>query len=453
MAVITTDFGSIQTRNIDPHSPVTSENHNKLLKTFGTSNMYVKGFDATFYVDSIDGNDRILVDIEKGTAFVQYMVIETTSAATLEVSEIPTNAKNLCIVLEYTYRAIKPVPIAYLKVIREENFNPVNQLKLYSLDTSEWTSLYTGRLIDWLYTQKHLTDHRTDFDYTPYWANATYLRIDGSNIANGLRINTPTDADGTPSWDNADGDLVVNKDYVDNMLLKHSYMHDDYFVKKWHEGDNVESDHYGKISEPGLDVYNYNPYLKLSDMNDEGNGLKITASSNTVEVELSKSTLQIKQPGFVHPYNGSNVISEINSNGVTGAIWSDIAEYFDTDMTEMPEQGSCICIRNGKAVLSVSEADTSVIGCVSYKPAYILGGSTNFEKEFKENHKIPVAIIGQIRDVKVYSDSDIYAGALLISGKDGCFKAINPSMCNGSHIGKVLVPVHKGHGKYYCLIK
>lgn len=452
MAVITTDFGAIQNRNIDPHSPVTSENHNKLLKTFGTSNMYVKGFDANFYVDSIDGNDRLLVDIEKGTAFVQYMVIEMTAAATLEVCELPTNAKNLCIVLEYTYRAIKPVPIAYLKVIREENWTPANQLKLYSLDTSEWTSLTTTRALDWLYKQKHLIDHRTDFDYTPYWANATYLRIDGANIANGLRINTPTDENGTPSWENADGSLVVNKDYVDNKLLNHSDMHSDYFVEKWHDGDNVDPAHFGKVKNY-LDLYQYNPYLKLSDMNDDGKGLKITASSNKVEVELSKTTLQITQPDFVHPYNGSNVISEINSNGVTGAIWSDIAEYFETDMTEMPEQGSCICVKNGKAVLSNMEADTSVVGCVSYKPAYILGGSTDFKKEFEENHKIPVAIVGQIKDVKVYSDTDIYSGALLISGKDGYFKAINPSMCNGSHIGKVLVPVTKGYGKYYCLIK
>ena len=48
MAVITTDFNEIQVRNIDPHSPVTSENHNKLLKTFGNFKMYVDGFDIKF---------------------------------------------------------------------------------------------------------------------------------------------------------------------------------------------------------------------------------------------------------------------------------------------------------------------------------------------------------------------------------------------------------------------
>ena len=441
MAVITTDFGSIQTRNIDPHSPVTSENHNKLLKTFGTSKMYVDGFDTTFYVE---GN-QILVDIEKGTAFVQYMVIETTSAATLEVSELPTNSKELYIVLEYTYRAIKPVPIAYLKVIRAENWNPTNQLRLYSLYTNEWTSLTTGRLRDWLSDPAYFTDWRTKQENTPVWANKTYLRIDGDNIADGLKINPPS-----KGWDNADGNLVVNKDYVDNQIANHNDQHRDFFVKKYIVDPSDPK--YNRI-EDYLDVYMPNPYLNLSDSNDEeGRGLKVTASAGTVEFELTYNRMQIVKPGLSDE-TGSNIISDISADGVTGAIWSDIAEYFITDMTEMPEQGACICVKNGKAVLSDMEADTSVIGCVSYKPAYILGGTTDFKKEFEENHKIPVAVVGQIKDVKVYSDTDIYSGALLISGKDGCFKAINPSMCNGSHIGKVLVPVHKGHGKYYCLIK
>ena len=446
---ITTDFGSIQTRNIDPHSPVTSENHNKLLKTFGTSKMYVNGFDATFYVENDNGNDRILVDIEKGIAFVQYMVIEMTSTATLEVSEIPTNSKELYIVLEYTYRAVKPVPIAYLKVIRAENWTPDNQLRLYSLTTGSWTSLYTGKLLDWLKDPLNFVDWRNKQENTPVWANNTYLRIDGSNIADGLRVNAPLDENGDPDWNKAGKDFVVSKEYVDNQISNHNEQHRDYFVKKYIVDDSDFK--FNKI-EDQLDVYMPNPFLRLADVNDDGNGLAITAKANVVEVELTKQRMQIVKPG-VSDSEGSNIISDISSDGVTGAIWSDIAEYFDTDMTEMPEQGACICVKNGKAVLSDMEADTSVIGCVSYKPAYILGGTTDFKKEFEENHKIPVAVVGQIKDVKVYSDTDIYSGALLISGKNGCFKAIMPSMCNGSHIGKVLVPVNKGYGKYYCLIK
>lgn len=444
-AVITTDFGAIQTRNIDPHSPVTSENHNKLLKTFGTSKMYVKGFDIT--IDIVD--DQLLAYISPGTAYVQYMVIEMTAEATLEISELPTNSKNLYIVLEYTYRAVKPVPIAYLKVIRMENYNKANQLLLYEVPTNDWGVITPSAARKWYYEDKMLVDHRTDYDNTPVWANQTYLRVDGSNIARGLRVAAPDDGWGGPNENN---DLVVNKEYVDNQLLDHSEAHSDYFVEKWVETDGVASEHVGKVKNY-LDVYLPNPYIQLTDANDaDGRGLKVTASSGTVEVELSYNRMQIVKPGYTDG-EGSRVISDISVDGVTGAIWSDIAEYFVTDMTEMPEQGSCICIKNGKAVLSNMEADTSVIGCVSYKPAYILGGTTDFKKEFEENHKIPVAVIGQIKDVKVYSDTDIYSGALLISGKDGCFKAINPSMCNGSHIGKVLVPVTKGYGKYYCLIK
>ena len=443
MAVITTDFGAIQNRNIDPHSPVTSENHNKLLKTFGTSKLYVKGFDITIDVEG----DQLLAYIAPGIAYVQYMVIEMTAESTLEISELPTNAKDLCIVLEYTYRAIKPVPIAYLKVIRSENYDPTNQLLLYDVPTNNWGNVVTPSAArKWYYEDKMLVDHRTDFDNTPVWANQTYLRIDGANIADGLRVKAPEDG-----WGGIDDkkDYVVNKEYVDNQLLNHSEMHADYFVEKW--SNSADSTTFGKVKN-NLDVYLPNPYVKLSDSSDEGNGLSITAKANVVEVELTKSRMQIVKPGLSDE-DGSNIISDISSDGVTGAIWSDIAEYFITDMTEMPEQGACICVKNGKAVLSDMEADTSVIGCVSYKPAYILGGTTDFKKEFEENHKIPVAVVGQIKDVKVYSETDIYSGALLISGKDGHFKAINPSMCNGSHIGKVLVPVTKGYGKYYCLIK
>ena len=444
MATITTDFGAIQTRNIDPHSPVTSENHNKLLKTFGNTKMYVNGFDITFTVDATE--HKILANVGIGTAYVQYMVIEMTSDAMLEVSETPTNAKELYIVLEYTYRAIKPVPIAYLKVIRSENYTPENQLLLYGVNINTWSGTPSRlQLQDWL-DDGNLVDYRTSTDNTPTWANATYLRIDGSNVADGLKIKPPKDG-----WsDESDGTLVVNKEYVDNQIANHNDQHRDFFVKKYIVEPDDEK--YNKI-EDYLDVYMPNPYLKLSDMNDSDKaGIKITAASNVVEVELTKSRMQIVKPG-VSDEEGKSIISDISADGVTGAIWSDIAEYFVTDMTEMPEQGACICVKNGKAVLSDMEADTSVIGCVSYKPAYILGGTTDFKKEFEENHKIPVAIIGQIKDVKVYAETDIYSGALLISGKDGCFKAINPSMCNGSHIGKVLVPVHKGHGKYYCLIK
>lgn len=442
MANITTDFGSIQTRNIDPHSPVTSENHNKLLKTFGTHKMYVKGFNIDLYISREDYTKKILAEVSSGIAYVQYMVIEMTSSATLEVAELPTNAKDLLVVLEYTYRAVKPVPIAYLKVIREENFSESNQLALYRIRTNEWLSdLSDVALANWLSDSLHFEDLRNSINNTPYWANNTYLRIDGRNIAQGLRLKTPE-----PDWSAAEGDFAVSKDYVDNALLGHSDKHNDYFVQKFYNPEDSEL--HGKIKE-NLDVHIPNPYLELCDTSNNNNtGIKILAQSDTVRVDLTKSKMEIWSP------NMSNAISTITSEGVTGAIWSDIAEYFETDLTEMPEQGSCICIRNGKAVLSDRIADPMVIGCVSYKPSYILGGTPDFEKEFKENHKIPVAILGQIKDVKVYAPDAIYGGAILVSGNDGYFQAVRPGMRNGDcAIGKVLVPVEKGYGKYYCLIK
>ena len=35
-------------------------------------------------------------------------------------------------------------------------------------------------------------------------------------------------------------------------------------------------------------------------------------------------------------------------------------------------------------------------GVVSYKPGHLLGMTDNFEEEFKMNHKLPLALVGQV---------------------------------------------------------
>ena len=446
MAVVTTDFNAIQTRNIDPHSPVTSDNHNKLLKTFGTSKMYVSGFDQEFERDT-SGN-RLLIKIHPGVAFVQYMVIEMTATATLELVEFPCSAATYYIVLEYTYRNIQPVPIAYLKVIRSENYTKANQLLLYEFKTDEIRGSSVPEydvLNDWFYVQKgHYKDHRKSLDNTPYWANETYLRLDGQNQAN---ANLKMDA--VPTADND----ITNKAYVDDQILKHHQVHYPYFVQK---DGNSNSDYSGKVIEtidiaPPSEV-SY-PFLKLTDRSDQDKGLIMKATGDYASIEVTKDVFRIAVDGQdpSKSYNseaqtGTKV--EINSRGITGALWcADIAEYFTADDTieKMPEEGTCICIHNGKAVISSEEGDPSVIGCVSYHPAHILGGSTDFEKEFKNNHKIPVAILGQIKNVPYYSDYNLDTGGLLISGRNGMFKVISsydPMNICGLVIGKTMNSVY-----------
>lgn len=437
MAVITTDFNEIQVRNIDPHSPVTSENHNKLLKTFGNFKMYVDGFDIKFTKDLT--THQLLATIEAGTAYVQYMVIEMISAATLEVTEIPCSQAEYFVVLEYTYRAIKPVPIAYLKVIRSENYNPLNQLKLYRLNLPEWLSMPSDNdLANW-WEIGNLEDLRRSVENTPTWANTTYLRLDGQNQAS---ANLKMDA--IPVADND----ITNKAYVDNYIKNHHDLHTKFFVCK--NGDSL-SPLYQTVIED-INIAKSNPMLAvreayIDDNNEfvDNGGVYITAAGTTVNVDVNnKDTLKFK-------INGTTV-SEVNSRGITGAIWNaDMAEYFlaDDAITELPEEGTCICIHHGKAVISDEEGDPSVIGCVSYHPAYILGGSTDFDKEFKENHKLPVAVIGQIKNVPYYSDYNLETGGLLVSGKNGKFKVISsydPLNINGCIIGKAMNSVYPCYG-------
>lgn len=450
MATITTDWDAIQERNIDPHSPVTSDNHNKLLKTFGNYKMYVDGFDIEIKPDV--SNHKIIADISIGTAYVQYMVIEMTSDSVLEICETPTNAAEYYIVLEYTYRNIQPVPIAYIKVIRSENYTPSNQLRLYKFNTSEWSGTPSqSALNDWI-AEGNLEDLRRSIENTPTWANTTYLRLDGGNTAS-----SNIKVDGVPTDDND----VTNKAYVDDLVFnKHHDTHNDYFVRK--RGDNTH-ELFGTVLE-NVNIAKEDPTFKLSDytLNNDGSvvykgGMEIKATGNYAYVNVDEDILRIAIDGQdpTYSYNetdrptGTKV--EINSRGITGALWcADVAEYFlaDESIEEMPEEGTCICIHHGKAAISSEEGDPSVIGCISYHPAHILGGSTNFEKEFEEKHKIPVAVIGQIKNVPYYSSYNLETGGLLISGKNGMFKVISqfdPMNINGSVIGKTMNSVYPNY--------
>ena len=450
MAVITTDWDAIQERNIDPHSPVTSDNHNKLLKTFGNFKMYVNGFDISIKPDA--SLHKILATVSIGTAYVQYMVIEMTADSVLELCETPTNAAEYYIVLEYTYRNIQPVPIAYIKVIRAENWTPSNQLRLYKFNTDNWTGTPSQSVLDDWWKDGNLEDLRRDVENTPTWANTTYLRLDGKNVASSnIKI------DAYPIDDND----ITNKGYVDDLVYnKHHDAHNDYFVRK---NANNDSSLFGTVIE-NIDIAKGDPYLKLTDctVDDDGSvehkgGLTMAATSNYAYIDVSKDVFRISIGGQdpSKSYNSeaqSGTKVEINSRGITGALWcADVAEYFtaDSSIEEMPEEGTCICIHNGKAVFSSDEGDPSVIGCVSYHPAHILGGSTDFEKEFKEKHKIPVAVIGQIKNVPYYSSYNLEHGGLLIAGKDGMFKVISqfdPMNVNGSVIGKTMNSIYPTYG-------
>lgn len=433
--ILTSDWDAIQERNIDPHSPVTSDNHNKLLKTFGEHKMWVEGLDISFQIDTTE--NKLIGTVDIGCAFVQYMAVEFKSAATIEICQAPVTERDLYVVLEYTYRNVQPVPMAYIKVIRSENYNSSNQLRLYRIHIGNWSAVPPMTEITSWFESGNLVDMRNDIENTPSWANVTYLRLDGENEVEGFITlrNLPVN--------NTD---ATNKAYVDGRMSGHSDLHNDYFVRK--NPDSTSSD-FGKVIE-NIDIKMISPYLKLTDAADSDNGLSVTATGTAVTFDNTKSKYDFK-------INGTSV-GEINSYGVVGSVYNaDIAEYFqiDPEVKEMPYQGTCMCVRDGIAVVSSCEGDPSCVGFVSYKPAYVLGGTTDFEKEF-ENGKVPIAIMGQLKEVCVYAHEYIPCGALIISGLDGKGFAISPESTEysfGSVVGKSLVPVYPGENYIYILLK
>lgn len=431
--VLTSDWDSIQARNIDPHSPVTSDNHNKLLKTFGEHKLYVEGFDLTLTPDTTNG--KLIATVDIGCGVVQYMVIELTSAAVVELCAAPVTERDVFIVLEYTYRNVQPVPLAYIKVIRAENYNPANQLKLWKFHIGNWSAIPPMSEITSWCEAGNLVDLRRSWENTPIWANTTYLRIDGENEIKG-HISIPSE----PVSDTD----ATNKAYVDLQIANHAEIHNDHFVRK---NPDPDSEDYGKVIE-NIDIKVTTPTFKLSDMVDSGNGLSVVATGSSVTFNNTKSKYEFKING--------ELISEINSYGVTGAVNNaDIAEYFKFNpetIKEMPKHGTCVRVRNGILEICDSERDPSAIGFISYTPAYVLGGTTDFEEEFKSN-KLPVAIMGQLR-VPIYSNEYIPYGAAIVSGKDGKGFATSSEINSISIIGKALAPVYPGENEsVYILVK
>ena len=112
---LTTNWIDIQERNIDPYSPVTSDNHNKLLKILGNHKSYIKGFDISFLRDV--PNQKMIARLTKGICVLSFMVIEFTETTTIQLFQCPVGPKIIHIVVEYEYEKIKPTPIALIKVI------------------------------------------------------------------------------------------------------------------------------------------------------------------------------------------------------------------------------------------------------------------------------------------------------------------------------------------------
>lgn len=152
--------------------------------------------------------------------------------------------------------------------------------------------------------------------------------------------------------------------------------------------------------------------------------------------------------------NNDTEVAYVNNLGVVGSLYNaDFVEFFNHgfDLNETPpKQGTCMVFnKDGNAVKSSGNPNESVIGLVSYNPGLILGGSYEFDMEYKDG-RIPIALVGQIDNVEVFSYRDFPAGTKLTASENGILKAMDGDnqsviaiamepLCLGTNIVKVLL--------------
>ena len=222
--VLTTEWDAIQERNIDPFSPVFSDNHNKLLKILGKSNMYIDGLDHTFIHDA--AQQRIVMQFTKGIVVMNYVCIEFKQPSTIIVLDPAAGSisqKEYYIVVEYEYRKIQPLAVASIKTIPIEAFNDTKHLKLYYLKTGTWSSLPSESVFNaWIANENNFKDLRASPTYLPNWLSGSFMPISGGVINEDtiIYVVTPTEPN-----------QAANKAYVDDRIANHDSEHDDRFVK------------------------------------------------------------------------------------------------------------------------------------------------------------------------------------------------------------------------------
>ena len=222
--ILTTNWDAIQERNIDPFSPVFSDNHNRLLKILGKSNMYIDGLDHTFIHDA--AQQRIVMQFTKGIVVMNYVCIEFKQPSTIIVLDPAAGSisqKEYYIVVEYEYRKIQPLAVASIKTIPIEAFNDTKHLKLYYLKTGTWSSLPSESVFNaWIANENNFKDLRASPTYLPNWLSGSFMPISGGVINEDtiIYVVTPTEPN-----------QAANKAYVDDRIANHDSEHDDRFVK------------------------------------------------------------------------------------------------------------------------------------------------------------------------------------------------------------------------------
>ncbi len=215
---LTTDWDAIQERNIDPHSPRSSQNHNKLLKVMSRHKAYIGGLDLDLIYDT--ENNRVVAQLSEGIVVLNFMCIEFKEKPTIILFECPTNEQDFYVVVEYEYKLSLPKPIAVIKVIPTASYDPNIHLRLYYLHLGRWTNIPTEEeFTEWISSETNFKDYRYEHESLPEWAVESFVLKRGDTILGTVLAPDPTEEK-----------QIVNKKYVDESLNNigiHNYVRKD----------------------------------------------------------------------------------------------------------------------------------------------------------------------------------------------------------------------------------
>jgi len=496
---LTLDWDAIQERNIDPFSPVDSDNHNKLLKILGNHKMFIKGFDLTYTRDNTTTNSMI-AHLDRGTCVLQYMVLDFLEPATIRLFQCPITERRIAIVIEYQFRKTQPLPVATIKSILWSEYDPLRHLLLYSFQIGNWNIVPT--LNDWtnhLAVEPNFIDHRYDDDVIPSWAWKTFVKKAGDEMEGYLTLHDVPIADfhATPKIYVDQKDSLYNSRFV----LKAGDLMSGYLTLHAHPTLPYHASTKAYVDNKGAE-YDAR-YVPLTRAITAGNGLTgggtlaadrtitlgnpsditgtstnaVTATSHTHKFDVtalatytvpatSEVTSALRYTGHTKTsaclYGGTtdpdgnvrlNYAGDFYATRVLNANYNDYAECFKNDSNEIFYNRIVQIKEDDESIELASALSTKVVGIISDSYAFLINGTID---DIETKKKVPVAMAGTVNvDADDEFISSACKGDFIVASKQGLAKPITKHTYMEKYIGCVvgkIIEIDKIKKQYKVLV-
>ncbi len=162
-------------------------------------------------------------------------------------------------------------------------------------------------------------------------------------------------------------------------------------------------------------------YASNADKVDNKHATDMVWKENTTETYINVPT------GKTISFKVNNTITAyVNNYGLVGSVYnSDFAEGFVTDEPSMPFSGDVMSLNpySGRVSICRKRNDKRFVGVVSYEPGHLLGMTDQYREEFEKNHKVPLALVGQVYVLVTAGYFGIKPGdGLMTNGRGGLTK-------------------------------